>query len=108
MLLTANFLLVRLTTNSMKFNDRLIRNVFLWTMSELVMDLVYFVGCVILFKKIYFNKTIRLAPHLTFINWMFKNWVMKMYPLLVIGVIGVATLGFYVLFFVVLRVSAPL
>jgi hypothetical protein len=47
-------LLIRLTSNSQKFDDTLIRNVFFWSMSELIMDIGYFVWCIIIYKRLYF------------------------------------------------------
>ena len=107
MVLTVNMLLVNLTPNSAQFERTLMENVIIWSMSELVMDLAYFIVCIIMYKKFWFDRVEKISAELSSIYRMFRKWVSTTYPFLIVGVLGVAFLGFYVLFFVVIRVSAP-
>ena len=107
MILSVNILLERFSRNIKKFPSKLVRNVTVWTMSELAMDLVYLLVCVVHYKKYWFTNVKGVDSAQTSLYQIFKNWVGQMYPFLFIGVLGVAFLSFYVVFFVVIKVSSP-
>lgn len=95
LIFTMNLVIVNFKSDSRTLSKSLVTNVIIWTLSELLMDLVFFFVCLTLFQKWWFR-----YKEARYIKNEYLSWMKNVKLFLFIGVIGVAFLTFYIVFFV--------